>query len=137
MQFHKNVSFVFGFLVLSLIFICLVILIQVCIKISLAFQIFFFYISWQQQDLDHAYPLETLLKSLKDSYISRSCLFTLYSEFLCLCLCVFVFVYRELAAGSEVALQVFLCRPQRAGGELEAPMAPFANYEVYTVSQNF
>ena len=139
MQFHKNVNFVFGFLVLSLIFICLVILIQVCIKISLAFQIFFFYISWQQQDLDHAYPLEILLKSLKGSYISRSCLFTLYSDFLCmnLCLCVFVFVYRELAAGSEVALQVFLCRPQRAGGEVEAPMAPFAKYEVYTVSQKF
>ena len=25
----------------------------------------FFYISWQQQDLDHANPLETLLKSLR------------------------------------------------------------------------
>ena len=46
-------------------------------------------------------------------------------------------MYRELAAGSEVALQVFLCRPQRAGGEVEAPMAPFAKYEVYTVSQKF
>ena len=57
--------------------------------------------------------------------------------YMILCLCVFVFVFKGLAAGSEVALQVFLCRPQRAGGEVEAPMAPFAKYEVSTVSQNF
>ena len=57
--------------------------------------------------------------------------------YMILCLCVFVFVFKGLAAGSEVALQVFLCRPQRAGGEVEAPMAPFAKYEVYTVSQRF